>query len=87
MPYRDKYANWSIYDRDFGTNMGLDTSHYTDSALTGMFYDALHRIAAFLATKGHHYREHKQRKWATRRLFPSDLGTIEVDCSKLKQES
>ncbi len=67
--------------------MDLDTSPYTDCTPTGMFYEALHWVEAFLATKGHHYREHKQRKWAMCCLFPSDLGTIEVDYSKLKQES
>jgi len=69
------------------TSIDLDTSPYTDWAPTGMFYEALHWVEAFLATKGHHYREHKQRKWAMRRVYRTDLETIEVDYSKLKQVS
>jgi len=87
MPKKEEHVNWAIHDRDFWTSIDLDNSPFTDWAPTGMFYEALHWVEAFLATKEHHYREHKQRKWAMRRLFPSDLGTIEVDYSKLKQVS
>jgi len=87
MPRKDEHVNWAIHDRDFWTSIDLDTSPYTDWAPIGMFYEALHWVEAFLATKGHHYHEHKQRKWAMRRLYASELGTIEADYSKLKQDS
>ena len=87
MPQKDEHLNWAIHDRDFWTSIDLDTSPYPDWAPSGMFYEALHWVEAFLATKGYHCREHKQRKWAMRRVYRSDLGTIEVDYSKLKQVS
>ena len=86
MPQKDEHLNWAMHDRDFWTSIDLDTSPYTDWAPTGMFYESLHWVEAFLATKGHHYREHKQRKWAMR-LYPSELGVIQVDYSLLKQDS
>lgn len=87
MPQKDEHLNWANHDRDFWTSIDLDNSPYTDWTPTGMFYEALHWVEAFLATKGHHYREHKQRKWAMRHVYRTDLKTIEVDYSKLKQVS
>lgn len=87
MPQKDEHVTWAIHDRDFWTSIDLDSSPYTDWAPTGMFYEPLHWVEAFLATKGHHYREHKQRKWAMRRVYRSDLVTIEADYSKLKKIS
>ncbi len=87
MPQKDEHLNWAKHDRNFWISIDLDNTPFTDLAVTGMFYESVHWVEAFLATKGHHYRDHKQRKWAMRRVYPSDLGTIEVDYSKLKQVS
>ena len=87
MPSKDEHLNWDIRDRDFWTSIDLDTSPYTDWAPTGMFYEALHWVEAFLATKGYHCGDHKQRKWAMRRIYRSDLVTIEADYSNLKKIS
>ncbi len=87
MPQKDEHVNWAIHDREFWTNIDLDNSPYTDWAPTGMFYESLHWVEAFLATKGHQYRKHYQREQAMRLLYPSDLGAIEADYSKLKQDS
>jgi len=87
MPNKDKHVNWAIHDRDFWTSIDLDNSPFIDWALTGMFYESLHWIEAFLATKGHHCDDHKQRKWTMMHLYPSELGTIQSDYGLLKQDS
>ena len=86
MPQKDEHLNWAIHDRDFWTSIDLDTSSYTDWAPTGMFYESLHWVEAFLATKGHHCGDHKRREWAMRHLFPLDFRAIQADYTKLKQD-
>ena len=87
MPQKDEHVNWAIHDREFWTNIDLDNSPYTDWALTGMFYESLHWVEAFLATKGHHGGDHKARRWFMLSLYRSDLRAIYVDYDKLKQDS
>ena len=86
MPQKDEPLNWAIHDRDFWASIDLDTSPYTDWAPTGMFYEALHWVEAFLDTKGYHSGDHKQRN-QNMLLYASDLGTIQADYNKLKQDS
>jgi len=86
MPQKDEHMKWAIHDRDFWTSIDLDNSPYTDWAVTGMFYESLHWVEAFLATKSHHCRKHGQREWAMR-LYTSELGAIQDDYGLLKQDS
>jgi hypothetical protein len=90
MPAKGEHINWAIHDRDFWTSIDLDNSPYTDWALTGMFYESLHWVEAFLATKGHHCGGHRDREWVMlSRCSPysSDLRAIYADYDKLKQDS
>ncbi len=87
MPKKEEHVNWAIHDRDFWTSIDLDNSPFADWAPTGMFYESLHWVEAFLATKGHQYRKHYQREQAMRLLYPSDLGAIEADFKDLKKDS
>jgi len=86
MPNKDAHVNWAIHDRDFWTSIDLDSSPFTDWAPTGMFYESVHWVEAFLATKGHHCKRHRQRE-RTMRLYPSELGVIQVDFGLLKKDS
>ncbi len=86
MPQKDEHVNWAIHDRDFWTSIDLDNSSFTDWAVTGMFYEAVHWVEAFLDTKGCGSRTHSTRdlnmlKWA------SAFGVIQADYTTLKQDS
>ena len=87
MPQKEEHVNWATHNRSFWTSIDLDNTPFTDWAVTGIFYESVHWVEAFLATKGHHCGDHKQREWAMRRLYSSDLATIETDYSELKQTS
>ncbi len=87
MSQKDEHVNWANHDRDFWTSIDLDNSPYTDWAPTGMFYETVHWIEAFLATKPYHSGDHGQRKWAILSLYSSDLQAIYADFDKLKQDS
>jgi len=87
MPQKDEHLNWATHNRGFWTSIDLDNTPFADWAVTGMFYESLHWVETFLSTKGHQYRKHYQREQAMRLLYPSDLGAIEADYTKLKQDS
>ena len=52
MPQKDEHVDWAIHDRNFWASIDLDSSPYLDWAPTGMFYESLNWVEAFLATKG-----------------------------------
>ncbi len=87
MPRKDEHIDWASHDRNFWTNIDLDNSPYIDWALTGMFYESLHWVEAFLATKWYHCGGHKDRRWVMLSLYRSELRAIYADYDKLKQDS
>jgi hypothetical protein len=86
MPEKDEHINWATHDRNFWTSIDLDNTPFTDWAVTGMFYESLHWVEAFLDTKGYHSGGHRDRL-KNMVLFTSDLATIQADYNKLKQDS
>ena len=86
MPQKDGHINWAIHDRDFWTSIDLDSTPFTDWAVSGMFCESLHWVEAFLDTKGYHSGKHRQRN-RNMLLFAPDLGAIQDDYNKLKQDS
>ena len=58
MPQKDEHINWAIHDRSFWTSIDLDSSPFTDWAVIGIFYESVHWVEAFLATKPHHSSSH-----------------------------
>ncbi len=86
MPQKDEHVNWATHDRNFWTSINLDSSPFTDWAVTGMFYESLHWVEAFLDTKGLNSRDHRKRL-QNMVLYNSDLGAIQADYGKLKQDS
>ncbi len=86
MPKKEEHIDWAKHDRNFWTSIDLDNTPFTDWAVTGMFYESLHWVEAFLDTKGYHSGGHPERL-RNIRLFASDLATIQADYSTLKQDS
>ncbi len=86
MPTKDEHVNWATHDRDFWTSIDLDSSPFTDWVVTGMFYESLHWVEAFLNTKGCRSGKHSKRN-QNMLLYASDLGAIQTDYTKLKQDS
>jgi len=86
MPREGEHIAWATHDRDFWTSINLDNTPFADWALTGMFYESVHWVEAFLASKKHHSDTHGQRASAMH-LYSSELGAIQVDYEMLKQDS
>ena len=62
MPQKDEHINWATHDRDFWTSINLDNTPFIDWAVVGIFYESVHWVEAFLATKHHHSSTHADRK-------------------------
>ncbi len=86
MPKKEEHLDWAIHDRNFWTSIDLDDTAFTDWAVIGMFYESLHWVEAFLDTKGYHSGGHHKRAQNMVR-YDSDLGAIQADYNKLKQDS
>ena len=86
MPRKDEHIDWAGHDRNFWSSIDLDNTPFTDWAVTGMFYESLHWVEAFLDTKGYHSGGHPQRE-KNMLLFESELRAIHTDYGKLKQDS
>lgn len=86
MPSKDQHVNWATHNQEFWRSFDLDTSPFIDWVVTGIFYEAVHWIEAFLATNGHHSESHRQRSYAMHR-HPQDLAPIQVDYDTLELDS
>jgi uncharacterized protein (UPF0332 family) len=86
MPRKDEHINWTTHDRGFWTSIDLDNTPFADWVVSGMFYESLHWVEAFLAFKGYHSGEHRERL-RNMRFFKSELRPIQTDYNKLKQDS
>jgi hypothetical protein len=86
MPKKDEHISWATHDRNFWTSIDLDNTPFTDWAVTGMFYESLHWVEAFLATKRYHSGGHPERLRNMLR-FASDLEAIQADYHTLRKDS
>jgi len=86
MPQKDEHVSWATHDRNFWVSIDLDNTPFTDWAVTGMFYESLHWVEAFLDTKGLNSSDHRKRL-RNMVLYNSDLGTIQADYDLLKKDS
>ncbi len=86
MPTKDEHIDWAGHDRNFWSSIDLDNTPFTDWAVTGMFYESLHWVEAFLDTKGYNSGRHPDRL-KNMQLFTSDLRAIQADYEVLKQDS
>ena len=86
MPKKEDHLNCAEHNNSFWTSIELDSSHFIDWAITGMFYETVHWVEAFLAPKGYHSGKHAERA-KNMRFFKIDLKQIQNDYDKLKQDS
>ena len=95
MPAKDEHINWATHDRGFWTSIDLDRTSFADWVVTGMFYESVHWIEAFLATKSRHSKAHAERKtsivsqkaelqpiWKDYRKLESDSRNARYNCYK-----
>ena len=86
MPQKDKHINWATHNHSFWASIDLDSTPFIDWALTGMFYESVHWVEAFLATKGYNSGNHAERT-QNMHSYGSDLKPIQTDYNILKQDS
>lgn len=86
MPKKDEHIKWAAHDRSFWTSIDLDNTTFTDWAVTGIFYESVHWVEAFLDTKGYHSGNHPKRS-QNMRFFKADFKPIQTDYDTLKQDS
>jgi hypothetical protein len=86
MPSKNRHVQWAKHNRSFWTGIDLDSSPFTDWALTGMFYESLHWVEALLASKNYHSIKHSERA-QNMHYFRSDFNPIQTDYDTLKQDS
>ncbi len=85
MPSKENHVTQARHNRQFWTSHDLDTTRFRDWVVTGIFYEAVHWVEAYLATKGDHPTTHGQRNHAMQ-LY-KDLDAVLVDYDVLKTES
>ena len=85
MPQKDTHIAQAQKDRLFWESYDLDTTPFKDWVVSGIFYEAVHCVEAYLAHKGEHSNTHSQRHHAMQRY--GDLDTVLVDYDILKTES
>ena len=86
MSKKEEHVSCAEHNNSFWTSIELDSSHFIDWAITGMFYESVHWVEAFLAPKGYHSGKHVERA-KNMRFFKIDLKQIQNDFDKLKQDS
>ena len=85
MPIKDKHIEQAQHNRDFWRSLGLSSTPYPDWVVTGIFYEGVHWVEAFLETRGYHSDNHRTRL-ATMRML-TEICTITIDLETLKQDS
>jgi len=86
MPKKEAHIDWARHDRGFWTSIDLDRTLFTDWVVTGMFYESVHWVEAFLATKSRHSRAHADRK-TNIVSYKSELHPMWRDYIKLETDS
>lgn len=85
MPAKDEHIKWATHNRDFWTSIDLDNTPFIDWVVTGMFYESVHWVEAFLATKNHHSSKHSERK--ANLASESELRPVWKDYTQLERDS
>jgi len=85
MPTITEHIAQAEHNRDFWVSYDIDSTQFLDWVVTGIFYEGVHWIEAYLDTNGEHSLNHKQRLLSMRRY--SDIRHIAGDLDTLKQES
>ncbi|MBI2858664.1 MAG: hypothetical protein HYX90_06270 [Chloroflexi bacterium] len=86
MPGKTEHLAQADHNGAFWRSLPMDTTPYLDWVVTGIFYEGVHRVEAFLSTRGEHSERHSQRLAALQRN-KTKMGTILADFETLKLES
>lgn len=85
MPSRENHVSQAQHNRQFWESHDLDATPFRDWVVSGVFYEAVHWVEAYLATRGEHPITHGRRNHAMQRY--TDLAPVLVDYDILKTES
>lgn len=85
MPTKAEHIGQAQHNQSFWSSQDLDTILFVDWVVTGIFYEALHWVEAFLATKSNHSSNHGERSLAMQRH--AELQAIQTDYGILRHES
>ena len=86
MPSIQEHVDWARHNRTFWNSFDLDATPYLDWVVTGIFYEAVHWIGAFLASKGDHPTSHPATQRRMQR-YPTELNTVPTDWGILRADS
>ena len=86
MPKKEQHLVQADHNRDFWSGYDLDSTPFLDWVVTGIFYEGVHRVEAFLDTQGEHSDDHRQRLLTMSR-YPARVEPIATDLEILKHES
>ncbi len=78
MATKDEHVTWAHHNNSFWTSFDINATPFTDWVVTGIFYEALHWVEAFLATKGYHSGTHRNRQWNITH-FQEELGRVQAN--------
>ena len=85
MPAKDEHIAQAEHNRSFWGSFDLSSTSFLDWVVTGIFYEGVHWVEAFLETRGEHSDNHRQRLITMRRN--AEVAPITADLETLKQES
>ena len=86
MPDKTEHLNQARHNHDFWTSYDPSTTPYVDWVVTGLFYESVHLIEAYLSVYGEHSGGHPDRLRSIRR-HRNEIGSIRQDYELLKTES
>lgn len=86
MPSKDEHVTQAEHNRNFWSSYDLTSTDFVDWVVTGLFYECIHWIEAYLGIQGEHSGGHPDRLKAIKR-HSADIGTIRTDYELLKTES
>jgi hypothetical protein len=61
MPSQKDHINKARHNEQFLSSFDIDTTPFLDWVVNGVFYSALHYLDCYLANKGKHPGEHRER--------------------------
>lgn len=86
MPGQNEHTMQAQHNRSFWSSFNLSTTPFIDWVVTGIFYEGIHWVEAFLSTRGEHPNTHGQRLLAMLRNN-IEMAPIQADLEILKVES
>ena len=85
MPTKDEHVQQAEHNRQFWSSTNVPLTPFVDWVVTGIFYEAVHWVEAFLASTGRHSGTHYDRNLAIQDF--SQMNAIRNDFFTLKADS